>query len=198
MKTVEFNGKTFANWKDYFFDKFSDREKYEIEHFDKGNKHIENYRVTLKYLTSKTEIIFQIFTEKIPYVEIFDVHFNHPDSPVLTSENKSNNYGFDGLGSAFNYENLADLDDWINIPLYRGWTEKTTYFKGKPNRTDAIWFQAGKTREIPLTQNYLKKYGCLMFPIVPFIILWNSKQLQWNKDKITTDVKVIPPMTTIQ
>lgn len=121
MKPIQFQGKTYNNWKDYFLDKFSDNELFKVEQFDMDDKFLESYRVTSNKGKSKTEIIYQMHIDGIKYVELFDVHFNNPKSPKLTEENKSNNYGFDGQGSTFSEKHLKDLDDWIEIPISKRW-----------------------------------------------------------------------------
>ncbi|MFV1885501.1 MAG: hypothetical protein ACMZ7B_13510 [Balneola sp.] len=194
MNPINFQGKTYKNWKDYFLDKFSDKELFKVELFDLDDKFLENYRVTTNKEDSETEIIYQIHIDGIKYVELFDVHFNNPKSPKLTAENKSNNYGFDGQGSTFNEKNLIELDDWIEIPISKGWTEKTTYYDGQEVKTECIWTQDNKSEVIPIDQKYLDNYGCLLFPIVPFKIILTNRKLKRNIEKVTTVENVIEPM----
>ena len=191
---IELNDIVYENWKDYLVKKFQNDETYNVEEFDKENDYIESYKITLQNKTSETEIIFQIFKKEIPYVEIHDVVFNNPKSPKLTEDNLKNIYGFDGVGSVFNKENLENIEDWLNIPLKYGWKEKTIYFNGRELKTNAIWKQNGKIHEIPIRQNYLDKFGCLTFPLVPFIIFWNSQKLKIFPKKIDTKIIEIKPM----
>lgn len=194
MKPIQFQGKTYNNWKDYFLDKFSDNELFKVEQFDMDDKFLESYRVTSNKGKSKTEIIYQMHIDGIKYVELFDVHFNNPKSPKLTEENKSNNYGFDGQGSTFSEKHLKDLNNWIEIPISKGWLEKTTYYDGKEIKTECIWTQDNKLEVIPIDQKYLANYGCLLFPIVPLKIFLTNRKLKRNEEKVTVLENTIEPM----
>ncbi|MGQ7947580.1 hypothetical protein [Flavobacterium sp. WC2509] len=184
----------YDNWKDYFIKKFSENNIFDIQEFDVENEYVESYNITLKDKSSKTEIIFQIFKKDIPYLELHDIRFNNPNSPKLTENNTKDPNGFDGVGSEFNLKNVIDVEDWLNIPLNYGWKEKTTYYNGKELKTEAIWKQNGKISEIPIKQNYLEKYGCLSFPIVPFAIFWNSQKIKLFPKKIEIKIIEIEPM----
>ncbi len=194
MKPIQFQGNTYNNWKDYFLDKFSDKELFKVEQFDLDDKFLESYRVTTKQEDSETEIIYQMLIEGIKYVELFVVHFNNPMSPKLTDNNRSNNYGFDGQGSIFNEKHLKHLDDWIEIPISKGWIEKTTYYDGKEIKTECIWTKNNKPQIVPIDQKYLDNYGCLLFPVVPLKIFLTNRKLKRNADKVTVVENVIKPM----
>jgi hypothetical protein len=194
MNPINFQGKTYRNWKDYFLDKFSNKELFKIEQFDLDDKFLESYRVTTNNEDNETEIIYQMHIDGIKYVELFDVHFNNPKSPKLTDENKSNDYGFDGRGSTFNKKHLSELDDWIEIPISKGWTEKTTYYDGKEMKTECIWIQDNESVAIAVDQKYLDNYGCLLMPIVPFKIILTNRKLKRNTDKVKVVENVVEPM----
>mgnify|MGYP001178210827 CR=1 FL=1 len=194
MNPITFKGRTYKNWKDYFLDKFSDKELFKVEPFDLDDRFLESYRVTTNQEDNETEIIYQMHIDGIKYVELFDVHFNNPKSPKLTDENNANNYGFDGRGSTFNEKHLKDLDDWIEIPISKGWIEKTTYYDGKEIKTECIWIQDNKSQVIPIGQKYLDKYGCLLFLIVPLKIFLTDRKLKRNAEKVTVVENVIEPM----
>ncbi len=193
MSAVIFNGQKFENWMDYFHYKFGNENIFSIELFDKEIIRLISYRITLKDKKCKTEIIFILFH----YLEIFDVYFNHPDSPKLRRNNQANKYGFDGVGSAFNLKNVKDVDEWINIPLYHGWIERTTLYDSQKHKTDCVWQQGDKVIACPIEQNYLDDYGCLLFPIIPIVIsIWDFK-LKRNKEKITVKENIIEPMIKV-
>lgn len=194
MNSIEFQGKTYCNWKDYFLDKFSNKDLFIVEQLDLDKIFLESYRVTSKNGECETEIIYQMHIDEIKYIELYDVHFNNPNSPKHTNENKSNQYGFDGQGSTFNEINLINLDEWIEIPLSKGWIEATTFFEGKEIKTECTWTQNNKSVTIPITQEYLEKYGCLLFPIIPLIVFLTNRKLRKNPTKVKVDKKVIPPM----
>ena len=193
IQPVEFEDTKLNNWKDYLLHKFPET-IFNLKQFDLEDEYVESYKVTLKNNLSKTEIIFQIFKNKIPYVEIHDVKFNNPLSPKLTFENTKNPYGFDGVGSEFNLKNLTNINEYLNIPLKYGWKEKTIFFNEKELKTNAIWKQDGKIFEIPIKQNYLKGYGCLSVPIIPIIIFWNSQKIKLFPNKVKSEINVIEPM----
>ena len=189
---LTFNNKTFNNWKEYIDEKFADKSLFVVEQFDKDNEHIISYRIKSTDHNCKTEIIVKLFIEK-DFSEVFDIHFNHPDSPFWTEENNKNNYGWDGQGGSFTLEDLIDADEWIDIPLFYGWTETTFYFDNIEIKTEAEWYPQ-KNKPIPITQNYLSRYGCLTFPIVPFVIWYKSWLWKRHPERMKTIVKKIPAM----
>jgi hypothetical protein len=180
------------NWKEYLFDKFPDGD-FLVEQIDKGNDSIESYSIKRKNSTNQTEIVFEIFKTD-DYKELFNVLFYNPDSPMLNESNEQDKYGFDGQGSTFDKENLLQLNDWLQIPLIHGWTERTTYYVDRPIKTDLIWIQRGKLTEIPLKQNYLDKFGCLTFPIIPFVTWWTNWKLKHMTKQVRIDERIIRPM----
>ena len=193
MNPIEFKGKTYNNWKDYFLDKFSDNELFEVEQFDLDNGFLESYRITTQFGEKETEIVFQMLIDEIKYVELFDIHFNNPKSPKLTIANKKD-YGFDGEGSTFNEINLKEIDDWIEIPISKGWIEATTYFNDKEIKTECTWTQNEKSETIEIDQKYLENYGCLLFPIVLVKIFLTDMKLKRNPNKVKVIKNVIEPM----
>jgi hypothetical protein len=168
MESAFYSNQKLANWKEYFQLKFLNNPSFKVDVIEEDI--IEGYRITSAYDTSQTEILFKIFSDNGQYQELFDVHFNNPDSPDLASENSKNTSGFDGQGSTFNQKNLNDLDDWITIPINKGWIERTTYLDNKKIKTDCVWVQNGDEVIIPIKSHYLDGYGCLMIPIVPIKI----------------------------
>jgi hypothetical protein len=186
---LTFDNRSLNNWKEYFDYKFADKDKFLIEQFDKDNTFINSYKVTSTNLNCKTEIVFKIVKDN-DFTDIFDLHFNHPNSPIWTESNLDNKYGWDGMGTNFISKHLIEVDKWIDIPLYHGWTETTFYFDGQEVKTEAKWYP--DYRSIPIKQNYLRT-GCLMTPIVLFQLLGNW---QWKKfpNRMREDKKVIAPM----
>lgn len=193
MNPIEFKGKIYNNWKDYFIDKFSDNELFEVEQFDLAEGFLESYRITSKFGESETEIIFQMHIDGIKYVELFDIHFNNPKSPKLTNANK-NDFGFDGQGSTFSEKNLKEIDDWIEIPISKGWTETTICFNDKEIKTECTWTQNNKSITIPIDQKYLENYGCLLFPIIPIKVFLTNIKLKKNSDKVKITKNIIEPI----
>lgn len=192
MDKVTFKDNSYSNWKDYIDQKFADRTVFNIEQFNKDNEDLLSYRVTSTDLIIKTEIIIELLYER-DLLEVYDIHFNHPDSPKLMEEHKANEYGWDGQGSDFNFENLKNADDWIDVPLKYGWTETTFYFDDKEVKTEAEW--KGKINSsYPIKQNYLDPYGCLVFPVVPIVIWYKHWYWKRNPDRMRKAIKIIPPM----
>lgn len=180
------------NWKDYLRERFPDKD-FSVDKKDDKNNVIESYSIKSKNTSSQTEIVFEIFKSDT-YKELYNVQFFNPNSPILNESNDKDNYGFDGQESTFNKENIAHLEDWLLIPITHGWTERTTYYSDKPVKTELIWFQRGKMTEIPLKQNYLEKFGCLTFPIIPVVIWWTNWKLKHWTEKIKVNEKIIGPM----
>ena len=180
------------NWKEFLFNKFPDSD-FLVKQTDKGNEYIESYSIKRKNSTSQTEIVFEI-CKTDDYKELFNVLFYNPDSPMLNESNEQDKYGFDGQGSTFDSVNLEHLNDWLQIPLIHGWTEKTTYYADRPIKTDLIWIQKGKRTEIPLKQNYLDKFGCLVFPIIPFVVWRTNWKLKHKTAEMRIEEKTIGPM----
>jgi hypothetical protein len=194
VKQEKLQYKKYTNWKEYFNEKFSDTKNFSIEQFDINDENLENYRVTSNDENCDTEIIIRLFKNKKSYLEIFDAYFNNPVSPKLTEDNKSNEFGFDGQGSTFNETNFIDLDDWLNIPIYKGWIERTTFYEDREIKTDCIWNQEDKTEVIPIKQNYLDNIGCLLFFLKPFKIRMMNRKLKLNPDKVRFIENKISPM----
>lgn len=180
------------NWKEYLRERFPDND-FSVNRLDDKDNIIEVYAIKSNNTSSQTEIVFEIFKSD-NYKELFNVQFFNPNSPVLNESNTKDNYGFDGVGSTFSNENIAHLEDWLLIPITRGWKERTTYYSDKPIKTELIWFQGGNLTEIPLKQNYFKKLGCLALPIVPAVIWWTNWKLKNRTEKTKIEEKVIGPM----
>ncbi len=193
MKSVNLNGKEVGNWKEYLTYKFPNSE-FTVERIDEDDKFLESYRITRTDNASETEIIFRIHIDGIDYVELFDVHFNHPKSPELTNENKNNDYGFDGQGSTFSQKHVEELEDWLAIPIERGWTERTTYINNKKIKTECIWLQRGKENAIPIKQDYLNNYGCLMAPIIPLKTFLIARKIRQHPEQVKIQEETIEPM----
>ncbi|WP_436516113.1 hypothetical protein [Ekhidna sp. To15] len=122
MKPVYLNKTEITNWKDYLEQKFMVDPTFKVDQIDKDDKFLESYRITIADESSDTEIIFRTHIDGIKYVELFDVHFNNSESPELSNGNKNNAYGFDGQGSTFNQKHINELEDWLAIPIERGWS----------------------------------------------------------------------------
>lgn len=181
-----------TNWKEYLLNKFSDEKKFKIEQFDREHISFEKFRVTSKDHHCETEIVFQIFKDT-DFSEVFDVHFNNPNSPALTDSNINDKYGFDGINSTFNKENEDNMNDLLDIPLRHGWTERTFFYDGKEIKTECIWKRDGNLLTIPIKQNYLDNIGCLLFPLAYLKIVLTNHKLK-NKTKAKQVDQVIKPM----
>lgn len=184
--------KTFNNWKEYIDDKFADGSLFVVEQYDKGNKVISSYRITSRDRTCETEVIVRIIIDD-DFTKLHDVHFNHPNSPYWSAANKNNPYGMDRHVSIHTWKDLNHVDEWIDVPLFHGWTETTYYFDSIEIKTEAEWYPHEKG-PIVLKQDYLSGYGCLTFPFLSFVI-WN-RQSYWKKhpERMKTVVHVIPAM----
>ena len=150
------------NWKEYFEYKFSNEDIFIVDRISSESKYIESYSVKLKDKSSETEIIYQLVKDKNQYLVLHDIYFTNPNSPALSKDNKNNPFGSDmGEADKFNIKNLMHTDDYIGIPLYHGWIERTYYYKKNENKVDVIWIQNGKSETIPIRLNYSENIGCV-------------------------------------
>jgi hypothetical protein len=194
MKPPTLQYEKYMNWKEYFKDKFSNTKYFSIEQFDKNDENLEKYRVTSIDKNCQAEIIVSFFKKDESYFEIFDIHFNNPNSPKLTEDNKLNEYGFDGKGTTFSQKNLRAIDDWINIPVFKGWIEQTIFYDDQEIKSDCIWIQDNKEEVIPIRQNYLDNSGCLLFFLIPIKITIMNRKLKSNPNKIKIKKTELIPM----
>ena len=163
--------KVYVNWKEYFETKFGDKKLFHFKQIDEDNQHIYSivYQSTNEEI--KTSIVIKILYSN-NFTNIHDVYFTNPKSPKWTLENEQDSWGLGGQGSIFNSENIAEIEKWLDIPLNLGWTETTYFFDGIEKKTEISWTNGGN-HSILVERKYLERYGCLMFPIVPFVIIIN-------------------------
>lgn len=222
---ITINGKVCSNWKEYFFVKFDDKSIFNIKQIESEYDNYEFYKVSSTDKRCNTEIIIKLyidqkqdgfhFNEKyinlldkklkdsylkqkdnISYnTELFDVYFINPDSPNLTASNESNVYGLDGFGTEFTRENVKEIDELLNIPIYHGWKERTTFYDNESVRIDYQWQQNGETHELELYDSDSNKYGCLFSFLLIFLenFLHKHKFLKKRTTK-RIEEEVIEPM----
>jgi hypothetical protein len=192
---VRYKNKIINNWKEFVFEKFGDNNIFLIEKKLHTNPHIDEYQVSIKDKSNETKIIFQLNNWNSAKWRIYNVFFSNPNSPKLTDSNRSEkNRDFDGEDSIFNQHNLIEIEDWIKIPLYYGWKERTTFYNEVEIKTDCFWIQDGNIEEIPIKQNYLNNYGCMLFPFIPIKIWLTNRKLKRNSDKVRIEQHIIQPM----
>jgi hypothetical protein len=184
--------KEYDNWKDYFETKFGDKTLFQFKQIDEDNQYLYSIVYESTNEEIETSIVVRIFYAD-NFTEIHDIYFTNPNSPKWTLENEQNSHGWDGQGSTFNYENLVEVEEWLDIPLNLGWTETTYFFDGIEKKTEISWTNGGN-HSIIIKQNYLENYGCLMFPIVPFVIMSNSIIWKIYPNRITKEDRVVKPV----
>lgn len=179
-----------TNWKEYLQTKFSDDKKFHMKEFSDNN--FDVFQISSANNKSETQIIFKVF-KNTNYSNVFNVQFLNPNSPILAESDSKDEYGFDGIDDYFSANSIENMDDLLDIPLRHGWTERTTYYNSKEVQTECIWQRDGKIIEIPIKQNYLENYGCLMSLFVLPMIVWTNYKLK-NSRKTSYIDKVIKPM----
>ncbi len=193
MKTKEKQGDIFRDWKTFLLNKFSNRNVFLVEKSQLEDSPLENYTVSLKDGSSKTKIKFKLFNDKLTTIELLDIYFVHPISTPLDQKIKHNLYRFKWQSFKFYDRNFRALNQWLEIPLNCGWTERYTYYKSNLIQTEAIWKESGGIQEFLLSRNHIKSYGCLALFLMPFDSIIN-KVLTLNSTKFETREEFFQPM----
>jgi len=143
---AELNGKKFEDWEEYIYDKFPSKEFVLSE--DKDTSSTNVISVISKNPSSKTKIVFDF-----PTADLCRVCFYNPDSPFHNTQNdqerlRSLLYSDYELTS----ENLKNTNDYLEIPLHYGWTEKATYYKEQLIKSELLYHN-GNTCNEPYQQD---------------------------------------------
>lgn len=179
---TQLNNQTYLNWLDYITDKFpADQFIINIEDFPEEK--IDTITVTLKDGSSRTSLVFDIIDN-----DLCRECFYHPDTVLYNAENnRERNRSLMVSDYELSDENLSAMDDYLDIPLYHGYTERTVYIKGQLRRVDLLY--NGHT--IPIYDN-TSAGGCLLS-----MITWPFKFLKKPTDEEIKDI-FIPPMLNKQ
>lgn len=131
---TQLNNQTYLNWLDYITDKFPvDQFIINIEDFPEEK--IDTITVTLKDGSSRTSLVFDIIDN-----DLCRECFYHPDTVLYNAENnRERNRSLMVSDYELSDENLSAMDDYLDIPLYYGYTERTVYIKGQLRRVDLLY-----------------------------------------------------------
>ena len=141
------------NWREYFDDKLADERSLRLQHSD-------NSTLISSEATDIDTVIEILYGDGDG--DLHDILFWNPESPGWTKDVKRERRlgeGFYFSERAFTPENIPGMEDWLAIPLYRGWSEEVAYLKGKHVKSRVRWQQDGKTVEFPVT---MEDVGCAM------------------------------------
>ena len=193
---AELNGKKYEEWDEYINDKFPISE-FDISE-DNTTSSTNIITVTVKDRTSKTKIVFDF-----PASGLCRVCFYNPDSPLHNADNnKERLRALMYSDYELTTENLMATNEYLDIPLYLGWTEQGTYYKEKLIRSEILYYDgvAWQTTLVKQNLSWFDKVGCLLsffaWPIL--YVQYRLVKHRLNKDnknvKITT-AQVLPMMT---
>lgn len=182
---AQLDGREYKNWEEYIQTKFPP------DIFNVNTDSIESvttYFITTKESLSKTRI----------YLELIDgialrASFDNPESPVSIKEGQEEReraFLFDDF--ALNDAHLVFTDQYLNIPVYYGWTEKRTYYRNKVLRVE-LFYNNSKNQEHLFINTYYwtwhEKAGCLLLPIV-LPAIWIESKIVNHKIKRGKEIKV--------
>ena len=175
---TELNEKAYLNWRDYIADKFP-AGQFNIHIEEDPEYKTETITVTLKDGSSRTSLVFDVIANYLCRAS-----FYHPDTVLYNAENdRERKRSLLVSDYELSDENLADMNDYLDIPLYHGYTERSVYSKGQLRRIDLLSY--GTT--IPI-YNSVSAGGCLLG-----IFTWPFKLFQKIDSEEIKDIS-IPPM----
>jgi hypothetical protein len=144
-----------TNWREYLTDRFAGDARLTVVSGAESNL------VTVKSGDPGTEIEF-----RFNGVELQDVDFLNDTSPGWcrwVMRERAIGEGLYDNERAFTAENVAQIEEWIAVPLYAGWTEEAYYDRsGEHVKSVLRWTQGGK--DVQITQ-YMSDIGCLLRPL---------------------------------
>lgn len=161
----------YLNWEDYIKSKFSSN-IFDIIETKNELKELE-IRVRKSDGSSDTEIVFDL-----PVSNICRVTFYNPQSTYSNSENdieRQRAMFFDDY--ELTQENLEQTENYLNIPLYYGWTEQCIFYKGRLVKSELLYFDNISWKTILLKQNisWLDKSNCLLL-----LLAWPVLYIQYK------------------
>jgi hypothetical protein len=184
---VELNGKTYEDWKEYIADKFPGSDFIATEITDTSNTNI--ITIKSKKGNSETEIVFDF-----PTPSLCRITFYNPKSPLHNSENdKERKRALMYDDFTITNENVKNSDDYLNIPLYFGWTEEAVYYKDALVISEARFYEGG-TWNIIWSENKLSwsnKAGCLVNLLAWPILIPQHKFIYKILEKSTHEKRVL-------
>jgi hypothetical protein len=180
------NGKKYNEWGEYIKDKFAATE-FDITE-DKDTSSTTVLTVISKDTTVKTKIVFDF-----PTMGLCRVCFYNPDSPLINADNDHERL------RALMYsdyeltdENLKNTNDYLQIPLYYGWTEQVIYYKERLIKSELLYFDGIAWQTIPIEQklSWFDKAGCLLSFFAWPILYVQYRLVRHRLNKTNKNVKV--------
>lgn len=187
------NNRDYPDWRSYINDKFSDPDFVIIDNTGDPDPVIVIRSATNNSLTS---ILFDL-----PTADLCRVTFYNPDSPLHNTENdkeRARSLFFSDYG--LNDENLKNVDEYLDIPLYFGWTEEAVYYKGELVIAEARYFGRNSWNHIWSNSNlsWSEKTGCLINLLAWPVFIPQHKYIYKRLNSAEREKKVvltnIPPM----
>jgi hypothetical protein len=187
------NGKQYLSWEDYIQDKFP-KALFDINIETKGASSV--LRITDKKKISKTEIVVDLVQQNACRVTLFNPESQAVNKDSEIERSKEMQAGENSLTN----ELLQRTDDYINIALYRGWTERTYYYKERFWRSEFMYFEDGDWKTFPLETEYPswinRRGGLLVLVTWPLLLIQHGIMRRRIRDSklITMNGRSIPPM----
>jgi len=183
---AELNGKKYEEWEEYINDKFPPNE-FNISE-DKETSSTNVITVTSKDSTSKTKIVFDF-----PTSGLCRVCFYNPDSPLHNADNDMERLrALMYSDYALTTENLLDTNEYLEIPLYFGWTEQGIYYKEQLIKSELLYYDGVAWQTILIEQNlsWFDKAGCLLSFIAWPILYSQYRLVKYRLNKNNKNVKI--------
>ncbi len=177
---AQLNNQIYLNWQDYITDKFP-ADQFNITIKEIPEEKTDTITVTLKDGSSRTSLVFDIIDNNL-----CRECFYHPDTILYNAENDRERKRSCMVSDyELSDENLAAMDEYLNIPLRYGYTERTVYANGKFRRFELLY--KGRIHRV---YDNTSAGGCLLS-----IITWPFRSLKKANNEEIKDIS-IPPMMT--
>ncbi len=155
---AELDNKIYENWPAYIADKFPSADFVVTETANSSSG--GTIKIKSKNGNSTTEIACDF-----PASGLCRVTFYNPESPLHNAANdKERQRALMYDDYEITNENLKNTDDYLNIPLYFGWTEEATYYKGVLVHSEARFYESGGWTVMwsESKLSWSQKVGCLI------------------------------------
>ena len=176
MNKVVYNGLELTNWIDYIESKFADSNYFAID------KAVDKDFILIESKKNKTKIWFNGLSKNPELLK--DCRYTNDDCNGWSGETcgvNSDKYG------VFNQDNLDDIDNILDTPIYNGWIS-IDYYLGNSFYKSITY--TDKDLSNPPFRYVGSKFGCLsivFFPIFIIINLLLKNGLIGRKRELTVD-----------
>ena len=174
------NNKTYDSWLDYITDKFAG-DRFNITVKEIPEEKTDTITVTLKDGSSRISLVFDIIAHNLCRES-----FYHPDTVLYNAENDRERKRSLMLADyELSDENLSAMDQYLDIPLRYGYTERTVYANGEFRRFELLY-----KGQIHRVYDNTSAGGCLLS-----IFTWPFRSFKKAHKEEIKDIS-IPPMIT--